>query len=232
MPIIKATIGAIISQCVLCNNTSNHHSLICSYCYQDLPYFNVDILGYNLLAFPDINKKLPKFSADVLISIAPYQWPIATWISQLKYQQQTQLAPLLAYLLIQQWQGYCQQTIYNIDETIVIAVPLHINKWQKRGFNQAHLLAKPFADFFHYQYHPKLISRDKATLSQVGMSGVERRKNLKNAFTINSAFLNNSLKHAIIIDDVVTTGTTTNEICKLLKKQGIARVTVLSVCLA
>lgn len=69
------------------------------------------------------------------------------------------------------------------------------------------------------------------TSSQVGKTGVLRRKNLVNAFTVVS--MGNILpKHVLLVDDVVTTGSTASAISQALKQAGVMKVTVLALCLA
>ena len=223
-----------VSCCVLCGNACQQHPLLCQYCQDDLPYFNHQIIGYDLLSWPAISKIIPTKKFDHLLSIAPYIWPFDIWISQLKYQHKTEVANLLSHLLVILWRQYLHVEQVNINKknTLILAVPLHIKKWQERGFNQAHLIARQFARSFNYDYQTELIFRKKFTENQVGKSGIARRKNLKNAFAFNRD-LNLSLpEHVILIDDVVTTGTTANEICQLLKKQGVQTITLLSICLA
>lgn len=230
----------IISCCCLCGNACQRQQLLCQHCQTDLPYFKQSLLGFDLLQWPAVQRIMPKAMFDQLLCLAPYRWPFSYWISQLKYQGRADLAILLANLTVQHWQEYLASISrpYCSDKRLVLSVPLHINKWQQRGFNQAHLIAKYFAKQFNYTYQPELLIREKATQSQVGKSGVERRKNLANAFIINSEFYHQqhqslaSFDHIILIDDVVTTGTTANEICKLLKKQGAQSITLLSICLA
>lgn len=227
-------ISLLMSCCILCGNACQQHQLLCQYCQTDLPYFKRNLLGFDLLLWPAIKQILPQAKFDHLLSLAPYQWPFSTWINQLKYQGKTELANLLAYLLILHWQQYNdllrRQTIPS--KVLVLSVPLHITKWHQRGFNQAHLIAKRFAKQLCYNYQPETLIRSKATESQVGKSGVERRKNVANAFIINPTSSITSFDHVILIDDVVTTGTTANGICKLLKKRGVQTVTLLSLCLA
>lgn len=230
----------IISCCCLCGNSCQHQQLLCQYCQADLPYFKQSLLGFNLLHWPAIQKIIPKVKFDQLQSLAPYHWPFSMWISQLKYQGRTDIAELLAYLTVQHWQKYLAtlNEQHQSKKVLVLSVPLHISKWQQRGFNQAHLIATRFAKKFRYNYQPELLIRKKLTQSQVGKSGVERRKNLANAFIINpkvSVLKKQSLNyfdHIVLVDDVVTTGTTANEICALLKKQGAQSITLLSICLA
>jgi len=223
-----------ISCCILCGNTCQKHPLLCQYCQADLPYFNHQLLPYDLLSWPAIAQLIEKNDFDHLVSIAPYVWPFSNWISLLKYQHQTELAELLSYLLVRHWQDYLRVDKPNLtaDNTLILAVPLHLKKWQVRGFNQAHLIARRFALHFSYHYQTDVIVRDKQTENQVGKSGIARRKNLKNAFSINLQTPLKLPRHVILIDDVVTTGTTANEICQLLKHNGVQAITLLSICLA
>ena len=223
-----------ISCCLLCGNNCQTHPLLCQFCQADLPYFNYQYLPFDLLTWPAVTKLIPKSNFDHLITIAPYVWPFDTWISQLKYQHKTELAELLSQLLINHWHNLL--SVENVDltptNTLVVSVPLHIKKWQTRSFNQAHLIARKFAEKFEYPYQASIVTREKCTENQVGKSGFERRKNLKNAFSVNLDQMTDLPKNIILIDDVVTTGTTANEICKLLKKKGVQRITLLSICIA
>ena len=223
-----------VSCCILCGNACQHHPLLCQFCQADLPYFNFQHVPYDLLSWPAITKLIPKKHFDHLLAIAPYVWPFDTWISQLKYQHKTEMAELLSYLLIKLWQRYLDDEKPRLSQVnpLVISVPLHLKKWQSRGFNQAHLIAQKFAEGVGYHYQADLVIREKCTENQVGKSGIERRKNLHNAFSL---YLNSAVDlptHVILIDDVVTTGTTANEICKLLKKRGVQSITLLGICLA
>lgn len=223
-----------INQCVLCEQHCQLQDSICQYCQNDLPYFTLTQDQFNLLNTPKIQTLLPKFIADHLYALTPYQWPMNIWIGQLKYQGRFEIAQLLSDLLQAYWSNFLnhQNNIHHSHNTLVMSVPLHISKWQQRGFNQAHLLASTFSKKFSYQYYADYLIRQHATTSQVGMSGVERRKNLKNAFIINPKYLNTRAQHVILIDDVVTTGSTTNEICKILKRHGTEKISVLCLCLA
>jgi ComF family protein len=116
------------------------------------------------------------------------------------------------------------------QEILVLSVPLHIIKWQERGFNQAHLIAKPFSQLLQIPYHGSALVRLKKNASQVGQTGAKRRKNLTNAFTLRQP-LAKAVNHVLLIDDVLTTGSTASEISKLLKKNGVEEVTVITVCL-
>lgn len=217
------------SSCELCDGQCEHFSRLCQHCFNDLPIFSLDIVQGNLLNWPAINKALPKYQFDKLFCLAPYLWPFDLWITQLKYHSRFELAPLLAQLLVEHWLLALEKKLVRQVDAI-IAVPIHITRWQERGFNQSHLLAKKIAMSLELPYLSTALIRNKATEQQVGKTGGQRRKSLKNAFKLspNQASLP---KHIMLIDDVITTGSTANEITQLLKKNGVQTVTLMTVCL-
>ena len=148
---------------------------------------------------------------------------------QFKYQGRFELASLFASLISQQWQA---QRL--ADKTppvdLVLSVPLHTSKWQERGYNQAHLIAKPFAKSMQLPYDETALTRIKRNTSQVGQTGSQRRNNLAKSFALTNKLPSNT-KHVVLVDDVLTTGSTASEISKLLKHAGVTKITVLTVCL-
>ncbi|MCW8833315.1 MAG: ComF family protein [Colwellia sp.] len=218
-----------IGQCDLCGNPTVQQPLICDACLTDLPLFKQDIVQGDLLNWPAINRELPNISFDHLFCLSPYLPPFSHWLSEFKYQGRFELAHLFANLLANAWQASSlSQTTPAVD--LVVSVPLHINKWQSRGYNQAHLIAKHFSKALQLPYHASAIRRVKKNTSQVGKTGQERRKNLARAFSLDPSLVN-GLRHIILIDDVVTTGSTASEITKLLKNAGVTKVTLVTVCL-
>jgi ComF family protein len=112
-------------------------------------------------------------------------------------------------------------------------LPLHIKKAKKRGFNQSYFLVKywgKIAKNFKIkipEIRLNIIEKQKNTPSQAGLSANKREKNIKNSFAVKDA---NKVcgKSFLIIDDVVTTGTTIDECAKVLKKAGARKVEALS----
>ncbi|MEI6894026.1 MAG: ComF family protein [Colwellia sp.] len=227
-----------LSCCDLCGENISRSSLfnkplaqtlLCQHCINDLPYFNQNLIGGNLLNWPAIHRALPKIHFEYLFALSPYRYPFTKWLAQIKYLGRFELAHLFSSLLCAQWQERIKNnTVIPVD--LVVSVPLHIKKWQIRGYNQAHLIAKDFSGQLALPYDEKLIVRVKNNVSQMGKTGRQRRKNLANAFTLQQA-LASHIKHVLIIDDVVTTGTTASEISQLLKRAGVETVTLLAVCL-
>lgn len=223
-----------LGQCDLCGNNlhdtyQSKQSLICSPCLTNLPLFKQDLMLGDLLNWPAINKALPNAQFDHLFCIAPYLPPFSQWISQFKYQGRFELAPLFVSLLSQQWQTQkSYQCAPPVD--LILSVPLHINKWKIRGYNQAHILAKPLAKILKIPYDDMLIKRTTNCLSQVGQTGKQRRKNLAKAFVLTKV-LSKNVKHVMLVDDVLTTGSTANEISNVLKRAGVTKITVTTICL-
>jgi len=223
-----------LGQCDICGNylhdiSSSQQKLLCPSCLNDLPMFNQAIVQGDLLNWPAINKALPNINFDHLICLAPYLPPFTHWLPQLKYQGRFEIASLLATLLAQQWKEQHLTTLTSPAD-LILSVPLHINKWQIRGYNQAHLLAQPLAQSLQLPYDEVTLVRTQNNTSQVGKTGKERRQTLANAFTL-AKELPNDIKHIIVVDDVLTTGSTANEISKILKHAGASKVTIVTVCL-
>ena len=216
-----------LSECTLCKNKSSNHSLLCLHCQNDLPLFLQQNLHGNLLNWPAIDKLFPRREFDQLLCLSPYSWPIDEWLKQFKYFHHFELAELFAFLLNNLWQLHSREN----NDLALISVPLHIKKWQIRGYNQAHLIASAFAQKSGLPYLDTILMRTIHQDSQVGLSGKERRRSLKNAFEL----LDNHVplpQNIILFDDVITTGTTANTICKLLKNKGVKHITVLTVALS
>lgn len=218
--------------CDLCGNHCQHYALLCQACFHDLPRFHLDKVQADLLNWPAIHHALPKSHFDHLVCLSPYLAPFQQWLMQFKYHGRFELAPFFAHLLADQFKRYWSpSTLNNLPVELILSVPLHISKWQIRGYNQAHLLAKYFAEHMQLPYQSNGLVRHKLSVSQVGQSGSNRRKNLKNAFEV--MLSEEQLPaHVLLVDDVVTTGATTSEIAKILKQAGVKKVTVAALCLS
>ena len=199
--------------------------LVCAYCLKNLPLFQQSIIYSDLLMWPAIHRGLPNIVFDHLFSLSPYLPPFTHWLAQLKYQGKFEIARFFAEMLSDRW----HKSYKGSTPDLMLSVPLHLSKWQKRGYNQAHLIAKDFAVKTQIKYLPNAIERIKDNASQMGRTGSQRRKNLKRTFKINSDFT--GVKHILLLDDVVTTGTTASEISRLLKGVGVEKVTLVTVCL-
>lgn len=117
------------------------------------------------------------------------------------------------------------------QDLVFISTPMYFWKKIKRGYNQSEILVKNMSKICQIDYNNSIIRKTRNTKSQSHLSKIERIENLKNAFKININELKNyKNKTFIIVDDVISTWTTTSEIAKLLKNEWIKKVYAL--CLA
>jgi ComF family protein len=214
-------------QCKLCHYPCERYSMICNCCQQTLPSFDLTLVDGDLLNWPAIHQLFAKNYFDQLVCLAPYQWPYGQWLMAMKYQRHFEYARLLARLWPEKQPQLCQALK---GAQLIMPVPLHHSRLKQRLFNQAAAIAKPLAQALGVEYNDQLLVRHQATSSQVGQSGKERRRNLKSAFSVTEDI--SHLNHVVLLDDVITTGTTANVIARLLKSRGIEKVTVMAVCLS
>lgn len=162
-------------------------------------------------------KKLGLELFGIIVAANYEAGPMREMIHHLKYSGFIELSDLLGELIVQR---LMVEKISN--DLVLVPVPLHINKFAKRGFNQAELIARYVSNRVKIPYKNAL-SRIKHTESQVGLSGTERRTNLEGAFAVNkkSAI---SGKTILLVDDVTTTYSTLNECAKELKSAGAKKV--------
>ncbi len=110
---------------------------------------------------------------------------------------------------------------------VVMNVPLHGHRQWRRGFNQSDLLCRALAHWLQCGYQPAALQRVRATAVQRQLTARLRKQNLKNAFRLE---LPVSGLHIVVVDDVVTTGSTVAEISRLLIRSGAATVQVWCLC--
>jgi ComF family protein len=110
----------------------------------------------------------------------------------------------------------------------VTPVPLHWRKQWQRGFNQSDLLARAVA---RRRGIPvvRALRRTRSTQTQAGLSNTERRKNVAAAFQCRRSGETLAGRRVLLIDDVMTTGSTAAACARVLKQAGAARVVLLTV---
>lgn len=113
-------------------------------------------------------------------------------------------------------------------DCLLIPVPLHRRRQRSRGYNQSLILAEELAARYGMEVNTGLLSRRRDTLSQTRLSAAERRENLRGAFRAADCRGIN----AVLVDDVLTTGSTMSECARALKAAGAARVYAAVVCSA
>jgi ComF family protein len=147
---------------------------------------------------------------------------------QLKYGGATTLAPLLARYLVAAFLFHPWPAFYGrIDG--VTPVPLHPQRQQERGYNQAELLARAFCQQVGLPLQPQWLERQRLTRSQVGLHAHERTLNVADAFHAHPAVYG---KRILLIDDVYTTGATLTACAQAARTAGASAVFALTLAMA
>jgi len=106
---------------------------------------------------------------------------------------------------------------------LIVPVPLSGSRLRKRGYNQAEILAKDLSKKFKLPFQ-NILKRTRDTKTQVGLSNIERKENIKGAFKLDASGYRLKAKNVFLVDDVVTTGSTLLEAANILKRNGARRV--------
>jgi len=156
---------------------------------------------------------------DVTLVAADYAMPTDQLVLQLKFGHRLALATLFARLLRD---AVLQQPGFTLP-ALLCPVPLGPRRLAERGYNQALEIARPLARSLGVALHPRLASRVQETAAQSSVAPEQRRHNIAGAFAIPDAALVQG-RHIGVVDDVMTSGRTLNELAATLKRHGAARV--------
>lgn len=162
------------------------------------------------------------FSFDLARSAYIYQTPVREMIHHLKYDSLLSPAAFFARAMA----AVISRGYFGEDQDFILPVPLHHVRERGRGYNQSSLIAKKLSALLGIPL-AKMVCRKSNTRSQTNLSREARLKNLHGAFALRGGAQVRG-KSILLIDDVFTTGTTTNEISKLLKDNGAEKVFVLT----
>ena len=220
---------ALPTACALCGMSAN--DLLCEGCHAQFFSQQLTRCPQCAIALPyavqDAHtpcgtclKQAPAFDATVVA--ADYTAPIDQLVLALKFGSQLALAPLFAQLL----HARAQQMPHDALPSLLTAVPLGAQRLIERGFNQALEIAHPLAHALNIPLQAKLAVRVRDTAAQSSLQPDDRRKNIRNAFTVLPEAIDCIRgAHIGIVDDVMTTGETLNELAATFKRFGAARVT-------
>ena len=214
-------------QCILCRNLARRQLDLCFACESDLPWLR-NCCPYcaepsaDILPCARCLQKPPFFSAT--FSGFEYRFPIDALIHAFKDSQHLASGYVLTHLAYH----HHRQMLKNISgkDLLVVPVPLHPRKHRARGFNQSHLIAQQLADLIPAKLDQTILSRVIDTPDQKNLPLTARKHNLKNCFEVERKLKGDRI---LLVDDVITTGTTITEISHRLIQSGASDVVVFSV---
>lgn len=155
-------------------------------------------------------------------SLFLYEGPVREAIHRLKYQKGENVAPALA---IAMKEFLSQEGMGAFD--VMVPIPLHPNRLRERRFNPAQLLARGISRHLNIPCDPHSLQRIRETPPQVGLPRRERLQNVKGAFKAASKGCFRG-RRVLLIDDVWTTGATSEACARALRQGGAKSVDVLT----
>jgi ComF family protein len=211
--------------CVLCGKPGANGRELCADCLGDLPYNNVACaqcaspLSVQAVAGSLCGRcqQTPP-SYDRAFSAFHYTHPVAQLIHRLKFNAKLNMARLLGELMA----DHLHSKIQTRPE-LIIPVPLHRSRLRGRGFNQALEIARPVAGKLGIPIDYQSCVRARATVDQLGLTAKQRRANVKDAFSVVRPV---QARHVAVMDDVMTTGHTLEEVAKVLRTAGVEQIDV------
>lgn len=208
--------GKTLDLCDGCRSELPFNSSFCPQCAIPLPIDDAPICGSCLRAPPRYQASYCAFE---------YGYPVAELIRAFKYGHSLAYARVLGTLL----SDYVKANHRDEWPQCIVPVPLSSQRFHHRGFNQAIELGRIMAVSLDIPLNSGLLERVRHTVEQAGLSRRERKKNLRNAFEVVG---DDVPDHVAILDDVVTTGSTMNEIARTLKRAGVKQIEVWAVARA
>ncbi|MDA8256997.1 MAG: ComF family protein [Betaproteobacteria bacterium] len=212
----RAATALLPQHCFLCAAPSGDH-LLCPACAASLPYLSAERCPVCALPTPGANrcgaclKQAPQF--DATLAVFRYEFPLDRLIQSLKYAHRLASADFLGRALAK------LPTPFRPD--LVLPVPLAPARLAERGFNQALEIARPLANSLGVPLELHGVRRHRDTAPQAGLPWKERRQNIRHAFECD---IDLTGKTVLVVDDVMTTGATLDELARTLKAHGAARV--------
>ena len=209
--------------CIQCRQLTHRLTALCHDCEQQLR-FNQQCCG--ICAAPISQAKglvcatcqadKPAYHSSRIPLV--YSEPVNHWIRDFKFHNNLVKGKVLAELFLT---GLQHTNTRAID--CLIPVPLHPSRIRQRGYNQALWLANQIGRHTGIPVDNRLVSRNRKTPPQHSLQHKQRLTNLNKAFELTRQC---QYDKVVIVDDVVTTGSTANEIARLLATQAIRHIEV------
>lgn len=201
--------------CLLCG-ALNREGVWCGPCDAALPYLGA--AHCPMCAIPTTNGEVcgrclshpPRF--DRTVAVFAYAFPVDALIRALKFNEQLLLAPQLAGRLAQR---------IEVRPDCIVPMPLHPARLRERSFNQSLELARRVARQLDIPLLEQACQRVRDTVPQSALSWKERGKNMRKAF---ACAVDLKGKHVAVVDDVMTSGASINELARALRQAGAREV--------
>ncbi|MBO7555938.1 MAG: ComF family protein [Alphaproteobacteria bacterium] len=220
-------------QCLRCGKILNKAGYLCDECVDEINFITAPYChkcGHPLqeenvqdeLLCGGCSKKKHSFYRFARSAVV-YDNSSKNLILAFKFFDQTENSALLAAML-----KIAGKDIFEAGADLLVPVPLHYTRLIKRRYNQSALLVQKLSKMTDIPYDNFSLIRKRRTKPQVEVSGKERATNVKNAFEVKYP-QNVKGRRIILVDDIMTTGSTVKESALALKRAGAKSVDILTI---
>lgn len=221
---VLARLGRLLlpPSCLACGDAGHAGGDLCSACHAELPW-NRDACARCALPLPAaaaacgacLTSPPPFVAAHVPLR---YEAPVDRLVTRFKFHAGLAAGQVLAQLII--------ANVNRPEADVLVTVPLHRGRLGQRGYNQALELARPLLRAWHLPLALHALQRLRATSAQSELTAAQRRRNLRGAFAADAESVRG--KRVLLVDDVITTGSTAREAARTLLAAGASEVRVLA----
>lgn len=218
-------------QCLVCKTLVPKHGTLCIACWRNISFISDPMCACCGMPFEYAADK-NSLCADCLTEHPPYSRARAAFtynehsrslILKLKYQDDSYLAAIYG-----PWLAKAGAELIAASD-LILPVPLHYWRFVSRRYNQSALLARALSKASGKPWLPDGLQRIRATPQQTGLTRAQREDNVRGAFRVHpkhEATLKG--RSILLVDDVLTTGSTLRHCTKTLLKSGVSQVNVLT----
>ena len=218
--------------CIACQAATGEPHALCAGCWSQVRFIErpfcerlgtpfAQDLGPGLLS-PEAMADPPVWGRARAVA-AFDEGPARRLVYRLKYGDRLDIAPTVG-----RWMARAGAELLE-DADLLVPIPLHRRRLAGRRFNQAAALAQAVSVQCGVPSDPTALERAKATAPQVGLSRLQRAANMQGAFLVPAeALAKVSGRRIVLIDDVLTSGATTNAAARVLRRAGAAEVDLLT----
>jgi len=211
-------------ECLVCSKTG---SLLCQKCQKDLKptlpsCYVCKKLSNNFATHPGC---LKNSSLEKVVTFFKYNECSKRLIHNFKYKDRFKVADFLFSLF-----EYKLQSM-DFKNSMLIPLPSHRSKMLERGFNPTEILCQLISRKTGILVNTKLVIKKISNASQASLEYTKRRENVRDVFEVNSQELLNIEKRIIIVDDIITTGSTLDEIARVIKEASKDNLQIEGVCI-
>lgn len=201
--------------CLGCGEEADAKTPVCDDCLKKIDQYDRPIcLTCNEIIYKGQSCPVCKEAGFLLYAFGDYHDPMADIIKQLKFRGITYPARLFSELIVNQ----LGPQIDSLDADFLVPIPLHRSREYARGYNQATIIAQHLGLKLNIKVDDELLIREKKRKPQTSLEAKDREANIAGVFrTTEDCQMATRL---ILVDDVVTTGSTIKEARKMLLLAG------------